>query len=167
MHCNQRGVWNYFKYLLDLQYKSQLKLGIISTEVHTLIKSTFSCTLRATYLEIYYIPVITFYWMHFSTQHTTYEISHQQTENVLITSLMMLLTSSTTKAVYKRKSRILNNQWTHSSVYYVRALLRTCTRNLIYACQISGKSEDTKSAFICIYMYSSSFCPVKLTFLEM
>lgn len=102
--------------------------------------------------------------MPFSTPHTTHEIS--QSENGSITSLMMLLTSSTAKETYKRKRRILNNEWTYSSVYEVRALLRTCTRNLIYPGQISGKSEDTKPAFICMYMYFTSLSPVKLTFLE-
>lgn len=56
---------------------------------------------------------------------------------------MILLTSSTRKEAYRRKKGILNNEWTHSSAYDVQALLRTCTSNLIYPCQISGKSEDT------------------------
>lgn len=37
----ERSALNYFKYLLDLQYISQLKLGIISTEVCTLVKSSY------------------------------------------------------------------------------------------------------------------------------
>jgi len=64
---------------------------------------------------------------------------------------MMLLTSSTTKEVYK-ESRILNHQWTHSSVYRAQALSRTRTRSLIYACQLSRKSEDTESSFLCSYV---------------